>query len=134
MGMTRPSKTVDCEEALHQTVTIEDMLSPNHLARFIVGIIAQLGLSAIYACYAPVGGGAFGTEILLGLLFYGYTTGLFSSRKLEKATYESIPFRFIAGGLHPDHDTINNFRKMFLLEIKKLFVQVLQPMCLCCYD
>jgi transposase len=107
-------------------VTIEEVLSPNHLARFVVTIIAQLDLSAIYACYAPVGGVAFAPEILLGLLFYGYATGLFSSRKIEKATYESIPFRFIAGGLHPDHDTINNFRKTFLLEIKKLFVQVLQ--------
>ncbi|MBU4480566.1 transposase [Patescibacteria group bacterium] len=48
-----------------------------------------------------------------------------SSRKIEKATYESIPFRFIAGGLHPDHDTIANFRKTFLAEIKELFVQIL---------
>src|SRR3972149_127000 len=56
---------------------------------------------------------------------YGYTTGLFSSRKIEKATYESIPFRFIGGGLHPDHDTIANFRKTFLAEIKGLFVQIL---------
>jgi len=58
-------------------------------------------------------------------LFYGYATGVFSSRKIEKATYETIPFRFIAGGLHPDHDTIANFRKTFLKEIKGLFVQIL---------
>ena len=62
---------------------------------------------------------------LLGLLFYGYATGVFSSRKIEKATYESIPFRFIAGGLHPDHDTIAHFRKRFLKEIQELFVQIL---------
>ena len=65
------------------------------------------------------------TEILLGLLFYGYATGLFSSRKIEKATYESIPFRYVAGGLHPDHDTIANFRKTFLNELQELFVQIL---------
>ena len=59
------------------------------------------------------------------LLFYGYATGVFSSRKIEKATYESIPFRFIAGGWHPDHDTIANFRKTFLPEITDLFAQVL---------
>lgn len=64
-------------------------------------------------------------EILLGLLLYGYATGVFSSRKIERATYESIPFRFIAGGLHPDHDTIANFRKTFLAEIAAIFVQVL---------
>jgi hypothetical protein len=61
----------------------------------------------------------------LGLLFYGYATGVFSSRKIERATYESIPFRFIAGGLHPDHATIAQFRKDFLPEIKDVFVQVL---------
>jgi transposase len=125
MDMTRKFQTVDYEAALHQTVTIKECLSPNHLARFIVAIIAQLDLKAFYAHFAPVGGVAFAPEILLGLLFYGYATGLFSSRKLEKATYESIPFRYIAGGLHPDHDTIANFRKIFLAEIKALFVQVL---------
>jgi len=77
----------------------------------------MLDLSALYACYAPVGGEAYAPEILLGLLFYGYATGVFSSRKIEKATYESIPFRFIAGGLHPDHDTIAHFRKTFLSQI-----------------
>jgi len=50
---------------------------------------------------------------------------VFSSRKLEKATYESLPFRFVAGDLHPDHDTIAHFRKTFLPELKDLFVQVL---------
>jgi transposase len=97
----------------------------NHLARFVVDVITQLDLSRIYAGYAPVGGVAFAPEILLGLLFYGYATGVFSSRKIERATFESIPFRFIASGLHPDHDTIANFRKTFLVEIQDLFVQIL---------
>ena len=123
--MSREFKTVDYAAALQQTVTIEECLSPNHLARFVVGILALLDLSPIYARYAPIGGEAYAPEILLGLLFYGYATGLFSSRKIEKATHESIPFRFIAGGLHPDHDTLANFRKTFLSEIKALFVQVL---------
>jgi Transposase DDE domain/Transposase domain (DUF772) len=58
-------------------------------------------------------------------LFYGYATGTFSARKIERATYESLPFHFLAGGLHPDHDTIANFRKTFLLELKDLFVHIL---------
>ncbi len=85
----------------------------------------MLDLSGIYAQYASRGGVPYAPEILLGLLFYGYATGVFSSRKIEKATYESIPFRFIAGGLHPDHDTIANFRKVFLSHVIDLFVQVL---------
>jgi transposase len=123
--MARQFTTVDYAETLKQTVTIEECLAPHHLARFIVGLMTLLDLRAIYARYASVGGVAIAPEILLGLLFYGYATGMFSSRKLEKATYESIPFRFIAGGLHPDHDTIAYFRKTFLAEIKELFVQVL---------
>jgi transposase len=122
-------KKVDYEKSLEQIILIRECLPNDHLARFIVGIIKMLELSAIYAHYAPVGGIAYAPEILLGLLFYGYATGVFSSRKIEKATYESIPFRFIAGGLHPDHDTIANFRKSFLDEIVNLFAQVLVIAC-----
>ena len=123
--MARTFTTVNYEESLKQTVTISDCLPPEHLARFIVSIISILDVSAIYACYAPVGGAAIAPELLLGILLYGYATGVFSSRKLERATYESIPFRFIAGGLHPDHATIAAFRKTFLAEFTDLFVQVL---------
>ena len=123
--MARRFKMVDYEKVLNQTVTIGDVLPPDHLARFIARVVLLLDLSAIYAQYAPVGGEAYAPELLLGLLFYGYATGVFSSRKIEKATYESIPFRFLAGGWHPDHDTIANFRKTFLPEITNLFAQVL---------
>jgi transposase len=123
--MTRKFKTPNYELALNQSITLGEALPPNHLARFVVMVIAQLDLNSVYLRYAPVGGEAIAPEILLGLLFYGYATGAFSSRKIERATYESIPFRFIASGLHPDHDTIANFRKTFLVEIQELFVQIL---------
>jgi transposase len=125
VSMARQFKTVDYEESLKQTVTIEECLPADHLARFVVAIIALLDLSCIYVQYGAHGGEPYAPEILLGLLLYGYATGVFSARKIEKATYESIPFRFIAGGWHPDHDTIANFRKTFLSEIAKLFIQVL---------
>ena len=64
--------------------------------------------------------------MLLGLLVYGYATGVFSSRKLERATYDLVAFRFIAANDHPDHDTIATFRRRFLKDIEKLFVEVLQ--------
>ena len=123
--MSRKFKTADYEATLNSTVTLRECLPPDHLARFIVDVIAQLDLSAIYAHYGPRGGEAIAPDMLLGLLFYGYATGTFSSRKIEKATYESIPFRFIAGGLHPDHDTLAHFRKTFLSALKNLFVQIL---------
>jgi transposase len=123
--MSRRFKRPDYETTLQTSIQLSEALPLNHLARFVVDVIAQLDMSSIYARYAPEGGEAIAPEILLGLLFYGYATGVFSSRKLEKGTYESIPLRFMASGLHPDHDTIANFRKTFLPEIQDLFVQVL---------
>ena len=102
-----------------------DCLPPDHLARFVVDSVAQLDLSALYTRYGTRGGEPYAPEVLLGLLLYGYATGVFSSRKIEHATYEAVPFRFIAGNLHPDHDTLATFRRTFLPELKDLFVQVL---------
>jgi len=117
--------TVDYEASLNQTVRLGDVLPADHLARFVVDAITQLDLRPLYSRYGTRGGAAYAPEVLLGLLFYGYATGVFSSRKLEQATHEAVPFRFITGGLHPDHDTIANFRKTFLSELKVLFVEVL---------
>ena len=123
--MARKFKTVDYERSGQQTLTIDDCLPADHLVRFIVAIIEMLDLSVFYAYYAAVGGEPIDPQVLLGLLLYGYATGVFSSRKIETATYEVIPFRFIAGGLHPDHSTIAWFRRQFLTEIKVVFAQVL---------
>jgi len=123
--MARKFKTVDYERSGQQTLTIDDCLPADHLARFIVAIIELLDLSVFYAYYAAVGGEPIDPKVLLGLLLYGYATGVFSSRKIENATYEVIPFRFIAGELHPDHSTIAWFRKQFLTEIEVVFAQVL---------
>jgi len=123
--MNRKFRTADYEATLDQTISIREALPADHLARFVVDLVAQLDLGRIYERFAPYGGVAYAPEVLLALLFYGYATGVFSSRKIEKATYESLPFRFVAGGMHPDHDTLANFRKTFRVEIKDLFVQVL---------
>jgi transposase len=96
--MSRKFQRANYEESLNQTVRLGDVLPGNHLARFVVDIIGQLDLSGVYGHYAPVGGEAIAPEELLGLLFYGYVTGTFSSRKIKKATYENIPMRYIAGG------------------------------------
>ncbi|MGZ9221709.1 MAG: transposase, partial [Anaerolineales bacterium] len=95
--MSRKFRNANYEETLNQTIRLRDALPPDHLARFVVDMIAKLDLSRIYGQYGPVAGESIAPEILLGLLFYGYATGVFSSRKIEKATYENIPFRFIAG-------------------------------------
>jgi len=115
----------DQEAALEMRVRIGDVLPASHLARFVVKIIEQLDFSSIYAAYGEGGAPAYAPELLFRILVYGYATGIFSSRRLERATHESLPFIYLAGGLHPDHDTLNNFRQRFLSEIEEFFVQVL---------
>jgi len=105
--------------------SIQDWLPEEHLARFVVDIVSQLNLQPLAETYAGKGFKAYHPEILLSLLFYGYATGVFSSRKIEKATYDSVAFRFISANTHPDHDTIATFRKRFLAQLKPLFVQIL---------
>ena len=103
LSMSRTFKTVDYDRALDLTVRLGDCLPPDHLARFVVDSVALLDLSALYAHYGSRGGEPYAPEVLLGLLLYGYATGVFSSRKIERASYESVPFRFIAGNLHLSH-------------------------------
>ena len=123
--MTRKFRTADYDAILNVKVSLGAALPPDHLARFIVDVISQLDLSPLYQQYSEEGAPPYAPELLLGLIVYGYATGVFSSRKIERATHESLPFRFIAGNMHPDHDTVANFRKQFLGEIQALFVQVL---------
>ena len=105
--------------------SVQDYLPTDHLARFVVDIVDQLDLSHLSAVYTGRGSKPFHPAMLVALLFYGYATGVFSSRKLEKATYDVIPFRFICANTNPDHDTIASFRKRFLKELGALFVEVL---------
>lgn len=123
--MSRKFKQADYETIANTPILLGEALPANHLARFVVDVVAQLDLKPIYQRYKAVGGVAIAPSVLLSLLFYGYATGKFSSRKIEKATYEDLGYRYVAGGLHPDHDTIAHFRKTFLPELQGLFVEIL---------
>ena len=103
--------------------SVEDWLNQDHLARFIVEVIDGLDLSKLVRQYAGRGSKAHHPATLLAILVYGYATGTFSSRKLERATYDSVAFRYIAAGSHPDHDTLATFRRRLLGEIERLFVR-----------
>ena len=105
--------------------SVEEWLPERHLARFVVEVIEGLDMSAMAKAYRGSGSASYHPSMLLGLVVYGYATGVFSSRALERATYDSVAFRFIAANDHPDHDTIATFRRRFLSEIEGLFVQVL---------
>jgi transposase len=105
--------------------SVDEWLPTKHLARFVVEVIDGLDLRAMSGSYRGSGSASYHPVLLLGILVYGYATGVFSSRKLERASYDSVAFRFIAANQHPDHDTIATFRRRFLKEIEGLFVQVL---------
>ena len=106
--------------------SVDDWLNEDHLARYIVEVVDQLDLSRLTRQYAGRGSKAHHPATLLSILIYGYCTGVFSSRKLERATYDSVAFRYLAAGTHPDHDTLATFRRRFLSEFSELFVQVLE--------
>ena len=105
--------------------SVDEWLPETHSARFVEEVIDALDVSAMSNSYRGSGSASYHPKLLLGLLVYGYATGVFSSRKLERATYNSVAFRFIAANDHPDHDTIAAFRRQFLKDIETLFVQVL---------
>ena len=118
-------RPVDRETGFLLPPSVEEWLPERHLARFVVEVIEQLDLSAFVKAYRGSGSASYHPSMLLGLLVYGYATGVFSSRRLERATYDSVAFRFIAANDHPDHDTIAAFRRRFLDRIEGLFVEVL---------
>lgn len=105
--------------------SVDDWLPKDHLARFVVDIVDQLDLSALSGQYRGSGSPAYHPALMLGLLIYGYATGVYSSRRIEAATHESIAFRYIAANEQPDHDSLCTFRKRFVKDIEALFVQVL---------
>jgi transposase len=123
MSAFRP---IDRKTAYLLPPSVEDWLPEDHLARFIVEVVDGLDLCALERAYRGRGSAAYHPALLLSLLVYGYATGVFSSRRIERATYDSVAFRFIAAGTHPDHDTLATFRRRFLDELADLFVQVLE--------
>jgi transposase len=106
--------------------SVQEWLPESHLARYIVEVVEGLDLSEIEREYGGRGSDPYHPATLLALLIYGYATGCFSSRKIERATYDSLAFRFIACNRHPDHTTLSTFRRRFAVQFEAVFVQVLQ--------
>ncbi len=106
--------------------SVQDWLPEGHLARYVVEVVEGLDLGSIEEADGGQGSLPYHPATLLSLLIYGYATGCYSSRKIERATYDSLAFRFIAGNCHPDHATLATFRRRFAREFEATFVQVLQ--------
>lgn len=118
-------RQVDRAAAYLLPPSVDEWLPADHLARFVVEIVEQLDLSKLANQYRGSGSAAYHPQMLAQLLIYGYATGTYSSRMIERACYDSIAFRYVAANTHPDHDTLCSFRRHFLPELEQVFVQVL---------
>lgn len=118
-------KLVDRETSYLLPPSVDEWLPEDHLARFVVEIVDQLDISALEGAYTGSGSDAYHPRMMAALLFYSYATGIYSSRKIEVATYESVPVRYVAANQHPDHDTVCTFRRRFFEPLGDLFTQIL---------
>jgi transposase len=127
--MSKRFRTCTLDQPLLLPPSLQDWLPEHHLARFIVDVVDELDLSKILSVYGGQDGrglAAYHPVMMVRMLLYGYCRGVVSSRKIERATYEDVAFRYLAADQHPDHDTISNFRQTHLQNIAELFTQALQ--------
>ena len=127
--MSKRFRECNLDQMLLLPASLHDWLPEGHLARFVAELVETLDLSAIYGKYEEGDGrglAAYDPRMMVRLLVYGYRRGVASSRRIERATYEDVAFRYLAADEHPDHDTIADFRKEHLTALGQLFVQVLR--------
>ena len=127
--MSKQFRSCDLNQAYLLPPSLQDWLPEGHLARFVAEVVEALDLSAIYAKYAEGDGrgqAAYDPRMMVRVLIYGYCRGVASSRRIERATYEDVAFRYLAADQHPDHDTLAAFRQAHLAPLAQLFVQVLR--------
>ena len=119
----------DLNQALLLPPSLQDWLPEKHLARFLVDVVDALDLRAIHASYDEKDGrgqAAYAPAMMVRVLFYGYCTGTYSSRKIQAKSYEDVAFRYLATDEHPDHSTLAGFRQRHLEALAALFSQGLQ--------
>jgi transposase len=122
-------RTCDLDQPFLLPPSLQDWLPENHLARFIAELVPGLDLSKIYGYYGRRDGrgkAAYHPVMMVRLLLYAYCVGVTSSRRIERASYDDIAFRYLCADQHPDHDTISEFRRRHLAVLAQLFTQVLQ--------
>jgi len=116
------------EQEMLLPASLQDWLPKGHLSYFISDTVDTLDLKAFYLRYQ--GGGSrnqpFHPSMMVKVLVYGYATGVFSSRKMERRLHEDLAFRMLGAGNFPKHRTIRDFRALHLKELADLFVQVVK--------
>jgi transposase len=125
--MPKGYRTYLPEQELLLPPSLRDWLPEQHLVYFVSDVVDQLDLSAMYGAYEKEKRGqpAYDPRLMTKLLVYGYCTGVFSSRRIQKRLQEDIPFKVLAAGNEPDFRTISDFRKIHIATLQNLFEQVL---------
>ena len=127
--MSKNFRTCDLDQPFLLPPSLQDWLPESHLARFIAELVPGLDLSKIYGFYGRRDGrgkAAYHPVMMVRVLVYGYCVGVMSSRRIERASYDDIAFRYLCADQHPDHDTIAAFRQQHLPVLAQLFTQILQ--------
>ncbi|HEX8872546.1 MAG TPA: IS1182 family transposase, partial [Candidatus Acidoferrum sp.] len=127
--MDKRFRTCSLDQLFLLPPSLQDWLPEDHLARFIADVMDELDLSALYTEYQrrdARGLAAYHPLLMTRLLLYGYCIGVTSSRRIERATFDNVAFRYLATNQHPDHDTIAEFRRRHLAALAQLFVQALR--------
>jgi transposase len=118
--------TIDYDTPLILPPNLRDWVPVGHLAHFILDVVEEIDLRQVRVNERGTGSEQYPPRMLLALLLYCYATGLFSSRRIEQATWDSVPVRLICGDTHPDHDTICTFRRENKALLQETFVRVLE--------
>jgi transposase len=126
--MPKGYRTYLPEQDLLLPPSLREWLPENHLVYFVSDVVDQLDLSAMHAVYEKEKRGQppYDPRLMTKLLVYGYCTGVFSSRRIQKRLQEDIPFKVLAAGNQPDFRTISDFRKIHIGTLQDLFEQVLE--------
>lgn len=119
-------KNLDRSTPLLLPPDVRDWVAEDDLVHFIIGAVDRLPLSTFHVNRKGCGSEQYPPHMMLALVIYCYANGLFSSRRIERATYRDVAVRFLCGNLHPDHDSICAFRRQNLAAIAEAFVEVLE--------
>ena len=121
------SKFIDCErnQAFLLPPDLRDWIPEDDLAHFVIEAVERVEMSAFKVNHRGTGSAQYHPRMMLALLIYCYANGIFSSRRIERATHRDIGVRFVAANVHPDHDTIATFRRDNLAAFGESFLQVL---------
>ncbi len=125
-GRSKVFRSYDRDQSFLMPPSLDDWLSEDHTARFISETVDLLDLSVVYDSYVSASGAPpYDPQMMLRLLFYGYSTGVTSSREMEKRCHVDVAFRWLTANSTPDYRSIARFRRRHLVALDDLFTQVL---------